>query len=289
MRWFVTGGHGFLGRHLCRILAARPAGDEVVAPSSRDVDVRDDEAVRRALRDARPDAVVHLAYRRDDRVTIVDGSVSVARGAVECGARLVHLSTDVVFGDADRPWVESDRPCPVHDYGRSKAAAETAVREIAPDAVVVRTSLLYGDDRDDLAPIQRDVVEVLDHRRDMRFFTDEVRCPAPAADLARAVVRLATDLRVVQGPVHVAGPQALSRAELARRFADHLGLDPGSVPTASAVALGVDRSRPLRVALDSSHAATLGLVVRSVDEALAPPGAGTSRARHGPPGADVRH
>jgi dTDP-4-dehydrorhamnose reductase len=267
-RWFVTGGRGLLGRHLRRALDDGDVAGEVVAPSSAELDVRDRPAVLRAVRDAQPHAVVHLAYRRDERDTIVEGTANVARAAVDVDARLVHLSTDVVFDDRDAPWTESDAPCPRHEYGRSKAAAEAAVRAIAPHAVVLRTSLLYGED--DLAPIQDDVIDVLDGREQMRFFTDEIRCPAPALDVARAVVRVVGELPDVRGPLHVAGPEAVSRADLARRFARHLGRDERAVPTASAVTLGLDRSRPLRVVLDTSRAATLGLVVRSVDEALSP-------------------
>jgi dTDP-4-dehydrorhamnose reductase len=265
VRLFVTGGGGLLGRHLGR----RAAGEhEVVAPTSAELDVRDGEAVLRAVREVRPDAVIHLAYRRDDRPTNVDGSSNVAGAAADVGARLVHLSTDVVFGDHATPRVESDLPDPVHDYGRAKAAAESEVLSAAPAAVVVRTSLLYGDR--DLAQIQRDVVEAVEGRSAMRFFTDEVRCPVHAGDVAAALLRLAGDLAAVHGPLHVGGPDALSRAELARRFARHLGLDERSVPTASAVELGADRSRPLRVVLDSTRATSLGLAVRPVAVALEP-------------------
>jgi dTDP-4-dehydrorhamnose reductase len=264
VRLFVTGGGGLLGRHLRR----RAAGEhEVVAPASAELDVRDAGAVLRALRETRPDAVIHLAYRRDDRTTNVEGTVHVAGAAADVGARLVHLSTDVVFGDRGTPRVESDRPDPVHDYGRAKAAAETEALAVVPGAVVVRTSLLYGDR--DLAQIQQDVVEAVAGRSTMRFFTDEVRCPVHADDVAAAVLRLAGDLVGVRGPLHVGGPEVVSRADLARRFARHLGLDARRVPTASAVELGADRSRPLRVVLDSTRAVSLGLVVRPTAEALA--------------------
>jgi dTDP-4-dehydrorhamnose reductase len=55
----------------------------------------------------------------------VDGSRNVARAAR--GARLVHISTDVVFdGRLGRPYVEEDAPTPITEYGRTKAAAEDA-------------------------------------------------------------------------------------------------------------------------------------------------------------------
>jgi GDP-L-fucose synthase len=59
-RLLVTGGNGFLGREVCRALETfRPAA--IVAPRSSECDLREQGAVRRLLRDARPDVVVHLA------------------------------------------------------------------------------------------------------------------------------------------------------------------------------------------------------------------------------------
>lgn len=70
------------------------------------------------------------------------------------------------------------------------------------------------------------------------------------------------------GPLHVAGPETLSRAELAARFARHLGLDERAVPIANATELGLAASRPLRVLLDSSYAHDLGIDSRTVGASL---------------------
>ena len=64
----------------------------------------------------------------------------------------------------------------------------------------------------------------------------------------------------VRGVLHVAGPRAVSRAELARVTAVALGLDPTQVRTSTIAGSGLDR--PARVVLDSSRAVALGLVVR---------------------------
>jgi dTDP-4-dehydrorhamnose reductase len=266
MRILVTGGGGFLGRHLLRRIGdSHPVISEVIAPARADLDIREAAAVSAAMADFGPDAVIHLAYRQTDWVTNAEGSANVASACAATGARLVHLSTDVVFGDRGTAWTEADTPCPMHDYGRSKAEAEASVSAL-PDAVIVRTSLLYGDQ--DLATIQRDVADSIAGRSSMRFFTDEVRCPVHADDVADALIDLVGDLCGVVGPLHVAGPQVLSRAELAIGFARHLGLDEHAVPLASATELGLAGARPLRVMLDSSRADELGITTRTLARSL---------------------
>ena len=115
MRILVTGGAGYLGQEVVRRAAAVGWSVRATWLTRRpdlDVewvraDVRDADALTRAARDV--DAVVHTAYRQDDDPwsNNVDGSRAVARAAR--GARLVHLSTDVVFrGDRGR-YVVVDR------------------------------------------------------------------------------------------------------------------------------------------------------------------------------------
>jgi dTDP-4-dehydrorhamnose reductase len=260
---FVTGGAGFLGRHL--VAAAASVGWQIVAPSSTDVDILDRDAVTAALRDARPAAVAHLAYRKDDREVIVAGSRNVADAAATVGARLVHLSTDVVFGGRPAAYTEDDPTGPINDYGRAKAAAEGAVNVACPSAVLVRTSLLYGTDF--VGICQTDVLRALDGSSAMSFFSDEVRSFTHAADVARAVTWLAARPDVA-GPLHVAGPEAMDRLAFARRVARWSGLSDAGLREAKIAASGL--ARPANVVLDSSRAAALGIVCRPVSEVLRP-------------------
>jgi dTDP-4-dehydrorhamnose reductase len=255
-RLFVTGLGGYLGGELGR--RAPRAGWEVEGVVGHaQLDVRDADAVRAAVVAARPDVVVHTAYRMDDAGVNVEGTRAVAVAAAAAGARLVHLSTDVVFGDGERPLREDDPPGPVTAYGESKLEAETAC---GPDAVIVRTSLLYGGERP--SPHEVAAVEAADGARDMSFFTDEVRCPIAVGDLAEALLELAAmDL---SGPLHVAGADAVDRLQFARLVAAHHGRDP------DALRGGVGGpGRPKRLALDCSRArALLRTRLRGVREVL---------------------
>jgi dTDP-4-dehydrorhamnose reductase len=256
-RLFVTGLGGYLGRALGE--RARGAGWHVAGiEGSAQLDVRDADAVRRAVAAEHPDVVVHTAYRMDDASVNIQGTRSVVAAASAAGARLLHLSTDVVFGDCDRPLTEDDTPAPVTPYGAGKLEAE---RLCAPDAVVVRTSLLYGGDRP--SPHEIAAIEAADGARDMAFFTDEIRCPTAVGDLAAALLELAT--MGIVGPVHVAGADALTRLDFARLVATRHGRDP------SALRGGVGGpGRPKRLALDCSRAHELLTVrLRGAREVLA--------------------
>lgn len=257
----VTGISGFLGKHI--VIASELAEWELLSPSSTALDVREHARVLDEVTTWRPNVIVHLAYRRDDRETIVEGTRNVAVAAAAAGSRLIHISTDAVFGGRDRPYIESDRPDAEWQYGRWKAAAEDAAVAADGNVLVVRTSLLFGTDHQ--SPIQRDVADALSGRGRMRFYSDEYRCPAHAADVAAAIVQLA-DRTDITGFLHVAGPQRISRAALAAAFAQRMGADPTQL---SSGPIEADRLRPKNLVLDVSLAASLGITCRSVADALA--------------------
>jgi len=249
-RLLVTGGTGYLGSELLR---RRP---DAVGVSTRDFDVRDAEAVQRALHEHRPDAVVHTAYRQgtpDEWSVNVDGSEAVAAAAAAAGVRLVHMSSDLVFGGARGGCREDDPPDPVTDYGRSKAEAERCVAAAHPAALLVRTSLIYGGPE----PGKHELAAV---DAANTFFTDELRSPVQVGDLAAALLEaLETELA---GPLHLGGADVVSRCEFARLLARR------EVRCALSTDLGL--VRPLDCTLDSSRARSLLRTrLRGVREVLA--------------------
>jgi dTDP-4-dehydrorhamnose reductase len=98
VRLLVTGGRtGYLGRHVVTAAAAH----EVVAVGSADADIRDRAAVDELVGRHRPDAVVHTAYVQSDWDVTATGAAHVALAAQRYDARLVLLSSDVVFSGDD--------------------------------------------------------------------------------------------------------------------------------------------------------------------------------------------
>ncbi|UWZ59774.1 sugar nucleotide-binding protein [Dactylosporangium aurantiacum] len=255
----VTGATGALGRRVYDRAAAtgwNTVGTYFAAAEGSAelrLDIRDRAAVDAALRDLRPAAVIHTAAGRDrgDWRSIADGAAHVALAAAAVGARLVHVSSDAIFSGREVHYTEDALPDPTYRYGAAKAAAETAVQAIAPAAVLVRTSTIVGGGRG--------AHEVLTHAlasgaRTGYLFTDEIRMPVHVDDLADALLELAAT-GDVRGPLHVTGPEPVSRHALGLMVAARDGLDPASIPAARSA--DVMPGRPLDVRLDCTLARSL--------------------------------
>jgi dTDP-4-dehydrorhamnose reductase len=250
----VIGGSGFLGLRITRL--ALLAGHNVVAtfhanvPPATDVDWRmvdirrRDDVTALALR-ARPDAIINAAYRQSDWETTADGGTHVALAAAAAGARLVHVSSDAVFSGTAPSYDETRRPDPTTPYGAAKAAAETAVKSITPDAVIARTSLIIGDGD---SKHERLVHALASGSAAGALYTDNVRCPVHVTDLASALLELAAAAHA--GICHVAGADAISRYELGVLIAARDGLDQAALPAGLRAA--TDLPGPADVRLDST-------------------------------------
>jgi dTDP-4-dehydrorhamnose reductase len=272
----ITGGSGYLGGWVVRLaqddwdVTATYLSHTVDDPDAawRQLDVRDETAVASLVDEVRPQMVVHTAALNPGQGSDFDavnatGTRHVACAVAGVGARLIHLSTDVLFDGQRGSYVEEDLPSPITPYGHSKALAEEAVLASGAEAVIVRTSLIYGW-RPTVARAVQWIVDDLRAGKRVRLWTDEVRCPIWAESLAAAVAELA-DLGYT-GVLHVAGAQALSRYAFGVRMLRFHGVDPSPVvPTPSPK----DRPHPLDCTLDCSRArALLRTPLPGVDEVL---------------------
>ncbi len=248
----------------------------------RQLDVRHQPSVAALVEETRPDTIVHTAALSPGQGSEFEavnarGTEHVARAAATIGARLIHVSTDVLFDGAKGSYGEEDSPSPITPYGRSKARAEEAVRASGAEAVIVRTSLIYGPraDAGDTAPGEEDwrswgrqtrwIVGDLQAGKPVRLFTDELRCPIPAVSLAEALLELA--VRPWAGVLHVAGAQPLSRYAFGVRLARFHGVDAAAIIPALSAESGL--VRPLDCTLASSRGrALLRTPLPGVDETL---------------------
>lgn len=217
-RILITGGSSYLGQHLIPLALEKHEvrytfynRDPLNLPQGVYVDIRDAQALKKVVGDFAPDAIIHTAgSNRSPNMTevITEGAENVRAAAYFTNARLIHISTDVIFDGEHGPYKEDVPPKPIHAYGRAKAIAETTVRRHHSYAIV-RTSLIYGLKLMDLGT--QWMVNALRAGEPVTLFTDQIRNPVWANTLSLACLELAQNNFV--GIINVAGRQAMSRAE----------------------------------------------------------------------------
>jgi len=211
MRTLVIGANGQLGRDLVPRLPG-----EVLPTSRVEIDLDRPETIAPALQSTRPDRVVNCAaYNFVDKAEADPdaafrsnawGVRELARVCHELQCRLIHFSTDYVFGlDAKRtqPIPESEPPGPVSVYGLSKLAGEYLVRAADPRNLVIRTCGLYGvwGSGGKGGNFVETMLRGAGQGKPLRGVNDQRCTPTATADLAATTVELID--RDASGLVHV--------------------------------------------------------------------------------------
>ncbi len=274
MRVIVTGAGGLLGSAIVRELERR---DEVIPLDRARLDVTDADAVRAVIERERPDAVINCAaYNQVDgaeespRVALEVNAFAALTLAEACAARsaaFVHYSSDFVFdGEADRPYVEEDRPNPQSVYGASKLLGDLLALGVR-GTFVLRVESLFGPAvsggrRGSLGTI----VDGIREGREVPVFVDRTVSPSYTPDIARATRHL-LESGAAPGLYHCVNSGAARWSDIAERAATMLGLPLRARPvTLAEVALRA--RRPRYCALDNGKLAAAGCAMPSWEAAL---------------------
>lgn len=252
MNVLLLGGSGLLGSAL---RAHCPTTVSLSAPAHAEVDVTDEAALVRTLDKQRPDVVilcaaytaVDAAEREVDAAMRLNAQVPATLGRLATArkARVVMPSTDFVFdGPARRPWREEDPTAPRSVYGRSKREGERGLLLADPQALVLRTSWLFGR-RGHCFP--RTMWTRARSGQPARVVADQEGSPTFADDLADWMWQLVQ--RGARGIVHASNAGSTSWAEVAERVYARAGF-PDGVTRVSSAEFGAPAPRPSYSVLD---------------------------------------
>lgn len=267
MTLLITGASGQLGSVLWRQQQRRgEASIGVISPSATlpswgpclRAELRHPEELAALCRRVRPTHVIHaaaianvaLAHSDPTLATTVnvEASAALARAAREVGARLVYVSTDMVFDGERAPYDESARPEPGSVYGRTKREGELATLAEC-DALVVRLPLLYGFPALPRHTTFAAQVRAVRDRQALNLYEDEFRTPLWLEDAASALHSCAHS--ELTGFLHLGGPERLSRLEMGASLAEALGQKGARLVACSRNATPADEPRPRDLSLSA--------------------------------------
>ncbi len=288
-RILITGASGFLGgwlvataSHRFEVHAVHRRSHFAEAPGVwHQCDLTDRSRVHELVREIRPDVVVHAAaeanldwceaHREQAYAANVVATRILAQSSAAVAARLIYVSSDMVFDGVKGNYAEDDPVNPISYYGHTKVEAERAVVECARNYVIVRMALMFGDPMYGGSSFSVWLEQEMRRGSRVRLFTDQFRTPIWVGTAAAAILELADSPFV--GILHLGGTERIDRFSFGRVLAGELGLDDrllepaqlGSVPLLAPrpqdLSLRVDRARSvLRTPLQDVRAGLKELV-----------------------------
>ncbi|MCA9743845.1 MAG: SDR family oxidoreductase [Deferribacteres bacterium] len=224
----VTGASGFLGSHIMHqspsetsigiFQTNRPADD---GHNYLQLDLTETNRVVAALKKYKPKALIHCAAKinidwcekHPQQAWLLNAELpaTLAKACAELDCKFVFVSSDMVFDGEKGEYRESDSINPISYYGRAKAAAERAVLQACPQAIVARVALIYG------LPVSTGrgssfltwVLDRLEAGLQVPLFVDQYRTPVEVSELAETLLILSgSDF---QGIIHIAGGEKIDR------------------------------------------------------------------------------
>ncbi|HKK19772.1 MAG TPA: SDR family oxidoreductase [Opitutales bacterium] len=271
MKILLTGASGLLGNAYAKAAVRR--GHEVVALANKNLpaapglsrslllDLRAPEALTSLCLEMWPDVIVNCAAVSSPAVVEADPKAAekinvalprhLAQLSNHLGARLIHISTDMVFdGRSEEPYRSTDMPAPTSLYGQTKLMSEREVLEHAPeDPVVLRIPILMGNSPGGQRSVHEKLIAAVHAGQRPKLFCDEIRQPASTENVAEVMLEL-SERRDLHGLFHWAGSETLSRFEMGRRILRHFGMDPNAIESISQQDDPEHRNRPANLSFN---------------------------------------
>lgn len=145
----------------------------------------------------------------------------LGRVAKRTGIPLLHISTDFVFdGKKQTPYIETDIPNPVNEYGRSKLLGEKLLMESGCRSCILRIEWTYGQNGGNFIT---KILSAADRYDQISVVDDQIGSPTYTAEVAKVIVELLSQKTFPIGIYHCAARGYVSRYELAQYLFERIG------------------------------------------------------------------
>ena len=255
MRVLVAGANGQLGSELKLVASA-----DYLFTDIAELDIADEGAVVEFVEQNKIDIIVNCAaYTNVDRAeeepevakrVNTTAVALLARVARRYNARLIHISTDYVFGAEvfDAPIKVGQEPAPLGVYGRTKLLGERLIEESGCDYVIIRTSWLYSTYGKNFV---KTILRLAEEREELRVVNDQIGSPTYAKDLASVIVQICEREGFEAGVYHYSNRGEISWYDFAQAIVEIGGTKCRVIPCTTAE-YGAKAPRPAYSVLDTS-------------------------------------
>ena len=205
MKILVTGANGMLAKEVKEKFAE---GNEIIATDVAELDITNEKAVMDYVMKTKPEYIINCAaytavdkaeenYELADKIN-GDGPTNLAKAAKSAGAKLVHISTDYVFGgdlDVSKDYKEDDQKAPVTVYGKTKLHGEEGIEANMDEYYIFRTAWLYGVGGNNFV---KTMTKLGSTRDEINVVSDQHGSPTYAKDLTEIIYQ-AIDKKIPYG------------------------------------------------------------------------------------------
>ena len=264
MKILLLGARGQLGRSILRANAKLPAPFDIAAPGRQKLNLENADEIRPKLEGLNFDALVNCTgFHQVDEVelkpelafTVNAYAVrELARACEQQGARLVHVSTDFVYGGDEtvaEPLTELNPAAPVNAYGATKFVGERLAAAACRDTVTLRVATLYG--LGGMSRSRTNFVESILRKaqkgQEFPVVDDQTVSPTSADDAADAILELLR-LNTAPGTYHAVNSGHTTRHGFAREILRQAKL-PGLARPCTSEEFPTPAKRPKFSALDN--------------------------------------
>ena len=205
MKILITGANGMLAKEVKEKFAIE---NEIITTDVAELDITNEEAVLEYVTNLKPDYIINCAaftavdkaeecYELADKIN-GDGPTNLAKAAKASGSKLVHISTDYVFGgnlDLSKDYKEDDKKEPVTVYGKTKLHGEQGIENNMDEYYIFRTAWLYGVGGNNFV---KTMTKLGTTRDEINVVSDQHGSPTYAKDLT-AIIYQAIEKQIPYG------------------------------------------------------------------------------------------